>query len=169
MKLKLTNKKRAIQIGAFGVILIFVLGLVLNSNFSQAKAEMVNVNVDGTIKILEVGPGNLSRLADGIGTYTKTSNGKNYTVTYMSMPEYISGIDDVAGKYDIVAITNKNDNLADKFTNANIKDIKYTKYSTAFQEKMSRLRYAAGTDGYVKVNYGESLSQKNYDFNKDTN
>ena len=169
MKLKLTNKKRAIQIGAFGVILIFVLGLVLNSNFSQAKAEMVNVNVDGTIKILEVGPGNLSRLADGIGTYTKTSNGKNYTVTYMSMPEYISGIDDVAGKYDIVAITNKNDNLADKFTNANIKETKYTKYSTAFQEKMSRLRYAAGTDGYGKFNYGDSLSQKNYYFNKDFN
>lgn len=167
MKLKLTNKKRAIQIGAFGVILVFVLGLVLNSNFSQAKAEMVNVNVDGTIKILEVGPGNLSRLADGIGTYTKTANGKNYTVTYMSMPEYISGIDDIAGKYDIVAITNKNDNLADNFTNANIKDTKYTKYSTALKEKMSRLRYAAGN--YGGSNYEDSLSQKNYYFDKDFN
>lgn len=167
MKLKLTNKRRAIQIGAFGVILVFVLGLVLNRNFLQAKADMVNVSVDNTIRILEVGPGNLSRLADGIGTYTKSADGKNYTVTYMSMPEYISGIDDIAGKYDIVAITNKNDNLDDKFTNANVKNKKYTKYSVALQEKMSRLRYAAGN--YGATNYGDSLLQKNYCTDKTSN
>lgn len=169
MKLKLTNKKRAIQIGAFGVILVFVLGLVLNSNFLQAKADMVDVNVDNTIKILEVGPGNLSRLADGIGTYTKTSNGKNYTVTYMSMPEYISGIDDIAGKYDIVAITNKNDNLADKFTDKNVLDTKYTKYSTEFLSEMSNLKYSKNNDDEKDNGYASSGSTLTNEYSGQSN
>ena len=156
MKLKLTNKRRAIQIGAFGVILVFVLGLVLNSNFRQAKADMVDVSVDNTIKILEVGPGNLSRLANGIGTNTGSANGKNYTVTYMSMPEYISGIDDIAGKYDIVAITNKDDNLADNFTDGNVLDTKYTKYSTEFSSKMSNLKYSKNNDDQNDNGYASS-------------
>ena len=144
MNIKFKNKKHIMKISAFVALLVFVSALLFNINILNTKADMKDVTVDNCVSILEIGPGGNSRLRNGVGSDTtnRTYNGIEYKVTYMSMPEYISKIDDIAGKYDIVVITNNVDGLEDYFYNDNVLDSKYTKYSTEFNAGMSYMKYS---------------------------
>lgn len=137
MNIKLKNKKHIMKISAFAVLLVFVSALLFNMNVVDTKAQdMKEISINNKVKVLEVGPGNYSRLSNsGIGT---TTDG-DYEITYMSMPEFISKVDDISGLYDVIAITNNNTSLNATLTNDNL--AQYVQYSPQFSQEMTYLKY----------------------------
>lgn len=137
MNIKFKNKKHIMKISAFAVLLVFVSALLFNMNVVDTQAvDMKEISINNKVKVLEVGPGNLSRLTSkGLGT---TTDG-NYEITYMSMPEFISKVDDISGLYDVIAITNNNTSLNATLTNGNL--AQYVQYSPQFSQEMTYLKY----------------------------
>lgn len=100
-------------------------------------------NVD-KIRILEIAPGNGYILGTNVNPPVEeplTSGTTNVIVTHMSMPEYISMVDDIAGKYDVVVISNKLDssNITPISYNPNLfwtNTYAYRPYTAPFTQKM---------------------------------
>lgn len=129
MNFKDNNKFRTLSI----ILIVMFISSFINIPFSntdknEAKAQtIVNNKIDysdelDTIKVLEIGPGNNSQLTgesysdDQMPTETqKVINGKKVSITYVSMPLFISMVDDIEGLYDVVVISNNIKALNNKY------------------------------------------------------
>ncbi|MGN9134411.1 DUF5057 domain-containing protein [Clostridium sp. HCP1S3_B4] len=129
MNFKDNNKFRTLSI----ILIVMFISSFINIPFSntdknEAKAQaIVNNKIDysdelDTVKVLEIGPGNNSQLTgesysdDQMPTETqKVINGKKVSITYVSMPLFISMVDDIEGLYDVVVISNNIKALNNKY------------------------------------------------------
>ena len=91
---------------------IFIVGIITIPSFiSKAGSESRSVDYADEIRVLEIEPGNKFLFTAG----KQTVDGKDVNVTQMSMPEFISTVDQLTGKYDAVVIARENSVLASKF------------------------------------------------------
>lgn len=135
------NKKLALTIvGLFFATLMYIpIHLARATNYEDPT------RVENSIRILEIEPGNQFMINNGSSSnligdcdlITDKSIAGGYTrdvkITHVTMPEFISQVDQINGKYDIVVIGRQNDGLRTTFegTNNNI----YRDYSNPFSEK----------------------------------
>ena len=133
MLLNLNNKKNTRIHKSFGklsviLIVMFIASFInipfVKKNDFEAQAQtIVDNKIDysdevDVIKIIEVGPGNVSQLTgkkysddEMPAEKAYTVNGKKVSITYVSMPLFISMVDDISAKYDIVTISNNTTGL----------------------------------------------------------
>lgn len=116
-----------------------------NNGIKEEMNDLVN-----KVRILEIAPGNAFRLTNGSkinppAVEEMQIQGIGVIVTHLSMPEYISMVDEISGKYDIVVITNDNSNNSmtpDNSPNNFLKSNKYRPYSAPFIQKMDAVKYS---------------------------
>lgn len=141
------KKSTWLVLGAFAVALINIPRFNTQAGKSLDSA---NFSPD-TIKVLEIGPGNQFKLTNTgnnpneIEELTDQTTNKKVQVTHMSMTKFISSVDDISGKYDVVALTNQTNGLPDKFNVGNV----YRQYTSAFSQDMGYAHYLsdASTSG----------------------
>ena len=115
------SKKRIKKISII-ISLIFIGAILVSSFIIKPKATSAVVNRD-TITILEIEPGNKFRLTEnsngttsGEEKFNNQVGGKRILVTHMTMAEYISKVDQVNGKYDVVVIGTYSGGTGDNFS-----------------------------------------------------
>ena len=140
MRKKLVNKTSIknifIRKSTWILVAIFIVGIITIPSFiSKAGSESRSVDYANEIRVLEIEPGNKFLFTAG----KQTVDGKDVNVTQMSMPEFISTVDQLTGKYDAVVIARENSGLASKF---NIADqTKYFDYSAPFTNHLDKAKY----------------------------
>lgn len=151
MRKKLVNKTSIknifIRKSTWILVAIFIVGIITIPSFiSKAGSESRSVGYADEIRVLEIEPGNKFLFTAG----KQTVNGQDVNVTQMSMPEFISTVDQLTGKYDAVVIAKENSELASKF---NIDDqTKYFDYSAPFTNHLDKAKYtSAQNDDYIKA------------------
>lgn len=129
---------------ALGILIVFIC-CIISIPSKSVKAENI-INYDDEVKILEIEPGNKFLLGDSnaIGDLQQqevavsgSSQKIKVRITHLSMPQYISMIDDINGKYDIVVVGRKIDNIGENMTKggANM----YSDYTNPFSKKKEYL------------------------------
>ena len=114
------NKKRKYLSRA--VIAVCVLAILIVSFIINPKETKAAINRD-TITILEIEPTNNFKLTEksnatsGEEDFVKQVNGKKIVVIHMTMAEYISKVEQVNGKYDVVVIGSYSGSYTAPFTN----------------------------------------------------
>lgn len=140
MRKKLVNKTSIknifIRKSTWILVAIFIVGIITIPSFiSKAGSGSRSVDYADEIRVLEIEPGNKFLFTAG----KQTVNGQDVDVTQMSMPEFISTVDQLTGKYDAVVIARENSGLASKF---NIADqTKYFDYSAPFTNHLDKAKY----------------------------
>lgn len=111
------------------------------SEAAKEKLGLIDeVNQDNDISILEIQPNHSFELSDDI--FDDYDDSFEVTLTQMSMPEFISKVEDINGKYDVVYMGNKTVN------GEGYSDIgdKYPSYVDLPQGGRSGLEYYSGVD-----------------------
>lgn len=163
MNIKFHNKKVVFKIIATISLITIFFGFLFNIDKFSSNASAYTVEYEDVIKILEVGPGNVFRLGENkLGTSTGEYNNKKYEITHMSMPQFISMVDDLSGSYDIIAITNetvKKDNTA---VNCYWGDYAYRNYTNAFTQKIDKIKVsvAGSTNGLVEYYSANDITNR---------
>lgn len=119
------------------------------------------------IKILEIEPGNQFLLGRDseltlIGDcQTQTVNGKNVEITHVTMAQFISMVDEISGKYDIVVVGRKNSRLANNYYKDNpylatiSTSVPYRDYTNPLSQKREYLPLSTWES---RVNWKKSFS-----------
>ena len=141
MRKKLVNKTSIknifIRESTWILVAIFIVGIITIPSFiSKAGSESRSVDYANEIRVLEIEPGNKFLFTAG----KQTVNGQDVDVAQMSMPEFISTVDQLTGKYDAVVIARENSGLASKFNIADI-ETKYFDYSAPFENHLDKAKY----------------------------
>lgn len=93
---------------------------------------------EDVIKILEIQPGNKTYFTgDSLVEKTMTVNKRKVSVTAINMPTFISMVDEINGKYDVVVIGRKNSGLNSAFK----KEVPYRDYTNPFSQQLPRLPF----------------------------
>ncbi len=114
------NKKR--KYFSRAVIAVCVLAILITSFIINPKETKAAINRD-TITILEIEPTNSFKLTEkssatsGEEDFVKQVNGKKIVVIHMTMAEYISKVEQVNGKYDVVVIGDYSGSYTAPFNN----------------------------------------------------
>lgn len=158
MNFKDNNKFRTLSI----ILIVMFISSFINIPFSntdknEAQAyAIVNNKIDYSdmvdiIRILEIGPGNNSQLTgesysdDKMPTETqKVINGKKVSITYVSMPLFISMVDDIEGLYDVVVISNNIKSLDNKYD----KTKRFRQYTIAQSQQTAAVESNYTISGY---------------------
>lgn len=124
------------------------------------------------IKILEISAGNKFKLTNTQTNppreeYLETAAGVKTKVTHISMPEYISMVDDIAGKYDAVVITRQSSSTmhGSYYTRKVDGDIRYRDFTAPQAQPLGVYKYLAPADWklssatYVPVINGQNVSE----------
>lgn len=104
--------KNKFKIISMNIAIIFIGVLILNNFVFKAK-EIQAITDRNIIKILEIEPTDDFKLTKLTNNNSKTGieefdyNGTKINITHITMPEYISKVDQINGYYDIVYIGNK--------------------------------------------------------------
>lgn len=161
MKLKLFRKETWLKKSTWivtGIFSVTVLGIAIPKFTTKA-------DVNETIKVLEIQPGDKTELKSG------KVNGIDVEVTHMSMPEYISTVDEINGKYDAVYIGRDNNGLDAYFDS----EKKYRDYTTQFSQGIDELKVNGNTPsdsdkmGYYKFAQRLWYTQSNIGEESDSN
>ncbi len=150
MKIIKQDKKTLIK-RISAIIAIMVIFSVIYIVPKEAKAENT-VNYKDEIRILEIEPANdfllrtndendLDRDVEKSITITDPNDSSITTeaavsIKTVSMPQFISMVDEINGDYDVVVIGRKNDNISTDKTTGDY--LKYSDYTAPFQEGMKR-------------------------------
>ncbi|MCI5727665.1 MAG: DUF5057 domain-containing protein, partial [Clostridium sp.] len=140
MRKKLVNKTSIknifIRKSTWILVAIFIVGIITIPSFiSKAGSGSRSVDYANEIRVLEIEPGNKFLFTAG----KQKVNGQNVNVTQMSMPEFISTVDQLTGKYDAVVIAREKSGLASEF---NIfKKTEYFDYSAPFTNHLDKAKY----------------------------
>ncbi|MDY3828539.1 MAG: DUF5057 domain-containing protein, partial [Clostridium sp.] len=151
MRKKLVNKTSIknifIRKSTWILVAIFIVGIITIPSFiSKAGSESRSVKYADEIRVLEIEPGDKFLFKAG----KQTVNGQNVNVTQMSMPEFISTVDQLTGKYDAVVIARENSGLASEFKIAD--QTKYFDYSAPFTNHLDKAKYtSAQNDSLMKA------------------
>ena len=140
MRKKLVNKTSIknifIRKSTWILVAIFIVGIITIPSFiSKAGSESRSQDYEKEIRVLEIEPGNKFLFEQK----KYEVNGQNVNVTQMSMPEFISTVDQLTGKYDAVVIARENSGLASKFKIAD--QTKYFDYSAPFTNHLDKAKY----------------------------
>ena len=137
MRKKLVNKTSIknifIRKSTWILVAIFIVGIISIPSFiSKAGSESRSQKYADEIRVLEIEPGNKFLFEQK----KYEVNDQNVNVTQMSMPEFISTVDQLTGKYDAVVIARENSGLASKFKIAD--QTKYFDYSAPFTNHLDK-------------------------------
>lgn len=103
--------KSKFKIISINTAIIFI-GVLILSNFVFKTKEIQAITDRSLIKILEIEPTDnfkLTKNSSKTGIEQFYYNGTKINITHITMPEYISKVDQINGYYDIVYIANKGD------------------------------------------------------------
>lgn len=151
MRKKLVNKTSIknifIRKSTWILVAIFIVGIITIPSFiSKAGSESRSVDYANEIRVLEIEPGNKFLFKAG----KQKVNDKDVNVTQMTMPEFISTVDQLTGKYDAVVIARENSGLASEFKIAD--QTKYFDYSAPFTNHLDKAKYtSAQDDKFIKA------------------
>lgn len=114
---KIIGKKIALLICLAMICTLPNIGTLMskkvNANSSTRPLTEDELQDPNKIYVLEIAPGNKFNLSEGDDT---SYDGTIIHVDRMDMPSYISKIDEVTGKYDVVVISNKTNDLPTSFS-----------------------------------------------------
>lgn len=130
MKLKLFRKETWLKKSTWiitGVFSVALLGIAIPT-ISKA-----NNTTPGKLDVLEIQPGN---------KYVLSSN-DSIDVTQMDMPTFISKVEELSGKYDVIYIGRNNNQLSAKWST----DTQYRDYSAGFTQEWLKADGSAGLEG----------------------
>lgn len=102
---------------------VFFLTMLITSFFINPKEIKAAINRE-TITILEIEPTDSFKLTEkssatsGEEDFVNQVGGKKVVVFHMTMPEYISKVEQVNGKYDVIVIGSYSGNYTAPFTNS---------------------------------------------------
>lgn len=156
MKIKLGNRYINNKVIITSILILFFSILSIPTIIATADAQ-------NTIKILEIEPGNSFILGNNleknlIGECSiQGINFKKVKVTHVTMSQFISQVDQINGKYDIVVIGRSNNSL----------NSPYRDYSNPFSEQAKK---SDGEPGYIpetwnssnKILNGEPIGETQY-------
>lgn len=125
MKKKIYNKRNISKVIIFMLIVIFTSGGLYNSYKINARATTIDVHK--IIRILEIEPGDIFKFTETGGKsidpdiyddnkiiipkiekITKPIYGNYVQITHLTMPEFVSMVDEINGQYDIIVIGREN-------------------------------------------------------------
>lgn len=138
------KKKKKIFGKLVSVFTVFFICTLLIAIKSEIKAEELPIYGNANeIRILEIEPGNQFLLGNPskneltlIGECgLQVVNGKNVKVTHVTMAQFISMIEEINGKYDVVVIGRKNENLQNIYS----KGVAYRDYSNPLSQLLNKL------------------------------
>lgn len=157
---KIIGKKIALLICLAMICTLPNIGKLINKNVnansntrSLAPDELQNPD---TIYVLEIAPGNKFNLSEDDNT---SSDGTIVHVDRMDMPSYVSKVDEVAGKYDVVMISNKTKGLSTSFSPYKV----YRTYTNPYTDNIKVAKYLNdnwGTAG-ITINSNSYIKLKN--------
>lgn len=102
------------------VIIMMIVGIIYIPKITSKAYTNSNSSNDRVLKILDVEPSEKDDLK-----LKKDNDSQEVEITSMDMSRFISMVDEISGKYDIVYIGNNNTALKDNWN----RNIKYRKYS----------------------------------------
>ena len=144
MKKNLIKREIFLKKSTWLVLGMFAVALIQIPRFTtQAGKSLDSANfTPEVLEILEVAPANQFKLSNSGSNPARVENlstakNKKVNVTHITMTEFISSVDDISGKYDVVAITNETNGIPDKFNVGN----KYRQYTPAFSQDMGYAHY----------------------------
>lgn len=138
-KKKKNNFKRLV-----GIFTVFFICTLLISIKSEIKAEGAPIiGNSNEIRILEIEPGNQFILGNSIKNELtligdcedQLINNKIVKVTHITMGQFISMIEEINGKYDVVVIGRKNSNFQSLYS----KGIPYRDYTNPLRQPLDKL------------------------------
>ncbi|MBL4933355.1 DUF5057 domain-containing protein [Clostridium paridis] len=151
---KMSIKKVSIIISLIFIVAILATGFII-----KPKATRAVVNRD-TISILEIEPGDKFRLTEnskgatsGEERFKNQVGGKKIIVMHMTMAEYISKVDQINGKYDVVVVGSYSGSTGDNFS-----------YTAPFTSKPGYIPFGKEVRNLSGNNYGvanDSILKKN--------
>ena len=128
MKLKLFRKETWLKKSTWIVLSLFIvsiIGVISIPKFSKAEGRV------NTIRVLEIEPGNNFNLPN-----SQNVGSTKVEVTKMNMPQYISMIDEINGKYDVVYIGRNNNELKAFFDSEKV----YRDYTAPLSQAVGELK-----------------------------
>lgn len=156
---KIIGKKIALLICLAMICTLPNIGKLINKNVN-ANSNTRSLTSDelqdpNKIYVLEIAPGDIFNLADGDNT---SSDGTIVHVDRMDMPSYVSKVDEVAGKYDVVIISNKTKGLSTSFSPYEV----YRTYTNPYTDNIKVAKYLSdnwGTAG-ITINSNSYIKLK---------
>lgn len=164
--IKLKNRKNLFKGAAWVFIGLFFCTLISIPKV-QPKAEPVN----NDLEILEIEPGNQFLLGDANKNIDKNADfisqetvdgfnldsslsGKKIRITHVTMQQFISQVDQINGKYDVVVIGRDNNGLrkGHNSTNTNLNTYVYSDYTNPLTETSKKTNLI--DEGYIPEGYG---------------
>ena len=134
--------KNKFKIISINTAIIFI-GVLILSNFIFKTKEIQAITDRNLIKILEIEPTDNFKLTKNnskTGIEEFYYNGTKINITHITMPEYISKVDQINGYYDIVYIGNKENG-----------------YTAPFKSKPNYLPYGREVYNGLKDKKGNSI------------
>lgn len=128
------------------VLALFAITMVYIPKL-KASADTPPGTIDADVlKILEIAPGDQYALQCTDNVPLTTGTGKKYQVTHMDMSQYNSMVDDVAGLYDAIVISNNvgGANMSTDNTNPFWTNKLYRQYTPPYTQEASTAYYLNG-------------------------
>lgn len=151
---KIVGKKIALLICLAMICTLPNIGTLIskkvNANSSTRPLTEDELQDPNKIYVLEIAPGDKFNLSEGDDT---SSDGTIIHVDRMDMPSYISKVDEITGKYDVVVISNKKEGLSTSFDPYKV----YRTYTNPYTDNAIVAKYLSSNWGTGAITLNNSF------------